>query len=217
MERQSSNRLLNMAHGANVWNKCAFRLRERCGTLIAGNLRHLYWTAQGMRIGRGTVLPKVEVTWPHQVSIGRNCRIEQCVYFHYDGICLPGPSIVIGDDCFIGSACEFNISSRITVADHCLIAGGTRFIDHNHGTELTTLISRQQGTSAPIKVGQNVWIGANCVILEGVEIGEGAVVAAGAVVTKSVAPNAIVGGVPAKLIRYRSQENQLASAQSAKN
>jgi len=206
-----SHRFLDRLPASNVWRKAAFRLRERCGTLIAGSLRRLYWTAQGMRIGRGTVLPKLLVTWPHQVSIGDNCRIEPGVYFHYDGICLPGPSIVIGHDCFLGTACEFNISCGITVGDHGLIASGTRFIDHNHGTELGTLMAQQQGKGAPIRIGPNVWIGANCVILAGVEIGEGAVVAAGAVVTKSVAPNAIVGGVPAWLIRYRSHEKQLVS------
>jgi acetyltransferase-like isoleucine patch superfamily enzyme len=197
-------RLLNMVRDSDIWYKSTFRFRERCGTLIAGSLRHLYWAAQGMQIGRGTVLPKLAVTWPHQVSIGKNCRIETGVYFHFDGICLPGPSIVIGNDCFLGSGCEFNISDRITVGDHSLIASGTRFIDHAHGTDSGMLMAQQPGTSAPIRIGRNTWIGANCVILAGVEIGEGAVVAAGAVVTKSVAPDAIVGGVPARLIRHRS-------------
>jgi acetyltransferase-like isoleucine patch superfamily enzyme len=201
--RERHNHLADRVRESNRWYKCAFRLRERCGTLLAGSVRHLYWAAQGMRIGRGTILPKLVVTWPHQVAIGKNCRIESGVYFHYDGICLPGPSIVIGDDCFIGSGCEFNISARVTIEEHCLIASGTRFIDHNHGTGLGALMSQQQGKSAPIRIGRNSWIGANCVILAGVEIAEGAVVAAGAVVTKNVAANAIVGGVPARLMRYR--------------
>jgi acetyltransferase-like isoleucine patch superfamily enzyme len=196
----------------NIWYKSTFRLRERCETLMAGKFRLLYWTAQGMKVGRGTALPKLMVTWPHQVSIGKRCRIEHGVYFHYDGICLPGPSIVIGHDCFIGSGCEFNIDSRLTIGNHCLVASGTRFIDHNHGTDIDMLIAKQKCTSVPIVVGQDVWIGANCVVLAGVEIGEGAIVAAGAVVTKSVAPNAIVGGVPARLIRYRSRRELVPDA-----
>lgn len=59
----------------------------------------------------------------------------------------------------------------------------------------------------PIIIGNDVWIGANVVILPGVKVGDGAIVAAGAVVTKDVAEYAIVGGVPAKLIRYRFSEN----------
>lgn len=60
----------------------------------------------------------------------------------------------------------------------------------------------------PVIIGNDVWIGANVSILPGVTIGDGAVLAAGAVITKDVAPYAIVGGVPAKVIRYRfSEEN----------
>ena len=56
-------------------------------------------------------------------------------------------------------------------------------------------------TYAPIHIGKNVWIGANATVLAGVTIGDGAIVAAGAVVTKDVAPNTVVGGVPAKVIK----------------
>lgn len=61
----------------------------------------------------------------------------------------------------------------------------------------------------PVVIGNDVWIGANVVILPGVNIGDGAVLAAGAVVTRDVAPYAIVGGVPAKTIRYRFEEKMI--------
>ena len=59
------------------------------------------------------------------------------------------------------------------------------------------------------KIGNDVWIGAHALIMEGVSIGDGAIVAAGAVVTKDVPPYAIVGGVPAKIIRYRFDEESI--------
>lgn len=68
----------------------------------------------------------------------------------------------------------------------------------------------------PVTIGNDVWIGANVVILPGVSIGDGAIIAAGAVVTKDVADYAIVGGVPAKLIKYRFTEDQIHKLQQIK-
>jgi acetyltransferase-like isoleucine patch superfamily enzyme len=65
-------------------------------------------------------------------------------------------------------------------------------------------------SKGPVVIGNDVWVGAGAIILSGVSIGDGAIVAAGAVVTKDVPPYAIVGGNPAKLIRYRFSEDQIA-------
>jgi acetyltransferase-like isoleucine patch superfamily enzyme len=191
----------------STWNrlvgKLLFRLRERTRTFFLRPIRLAYWSMQGTKIGKGTSFSSLHVTWPHQVQIGSACRIEHDVYFHFDGIYQSGPSIVIGDGCFIGAGCEFNISERIEVGHNCLIASGSRFVDHNHGMAQGIPMGEQPGPSSMISIGNDVWIGANAVILMGVRIGSGAVIGAGAVVTHPVPANAIVGGVPAKLIRYR--------------
>jgi acetyltransferase-like isoleucine patch superfamily enzyme len=156
-----------------------------------------------MYIGKNTYLPKCFVTWPHKVSIGDNCHLEHHIYFKHDGIYSSGHSICIGNNVFIGAGCEFNIKEKITIGDNCLIASGCRFIDHDHGIEKNELMRVQNGVEKGINIGENVWIGANVVILKGVRIGNGAVIAAGAVCTKSVLPYEIWGGVPAKNINER--------------
>jgi acetyltransferase-like isoleucine patch superfamily enzyme len=156
-----------------------------------------------MQIGKKTVLSNFIITWPHQVSIGDNCKMEHGIFFKYDGIWSSGPSIRIGNNVFIGNSCEFNITIGIDVGNNCLIASGCKFVDHNHGINIENLINNQISTGAKIKIGNDVWLGYNVVVLKGVYIGDGSVIAAGSVVTKSVPGYEIWGGVPAKKIGSR--------------
>ena len=142
------------------------------------------------------------MTWPHQVQIGKNCVLESEIYFKFDGIWCPGPSIVIGDNVFIGRGCEFNIRKRISVGRECAIASGCKFIDHDHGIT-GIMIDETLGAEEEIKIGDHVWLGCNVLVLKGVTIGNSAVVAAGAVVTKSIPHGEIWAGVPAKKISTR--------------
>lgn len=206
---------MNLRIVATLYCKACFRVRERFDALALQKLRALYWRAQGMCIGRGSGLHALNVTWPHQVCIGRDCRIEHDVYLHFDGIYRPGPSILIGHHSFVGNGVEFNIVERIEIGAHALIGSGCRFIDHDHGLAPGVPMGRQPSVSAAIRIGRDVWIGANTVVLKGVSIGDGAVVGAGAVVTHDVPANAIVGGVPAKLLRYRAADDALAFALSS--
>jgi acetyltransferase-like isoleucine patch superfamily enzyme len=186
------------------YQKGCFRLRERLQSLFLSPVRKLYWRAQGMRIGTGTACPRIEVTWPHQVCVGKHCVLESGIYFKHDGIWAAGPSIVIGDHCFIGQNCEFNIRKGISIGDDCLIASGTRFVDHDHGIDSGGPMRQQEGPEAAITLERDVWIGANVVILKGVAVGRGAIVAAGSVVTKPVPAYTVVGGIPARQISTRN-------------
>ncbi|MEI6946692.1 acyltransferase [Paraflavisolibacter sp. H34] len=186
-----------------ILQKGAFLIRYRFAKKAVSNFRKLWLSCFGMKIGKGTILSRVHVTWPHQVLIGRKCLFEKNVYLKYDGIWQPGPSITIGNNVFIGSGCEFNIKLGILVGNDSLIASGCRFIDHDHGIGLGELMRIQEGPGKPIRIGNDVWIGCNAVVLKGVEIGDGAVVAAGAVITKSIGPGEIWAGVPAKKIGQR--------------
>ena len=178
--------------------KIAFALRIIYYPRLGGFVRKCKYRTLGMKVGRNTVLPRMIVTWPHQLKFGDGCTIEKNVQFKFDGIWQDGPSINIGNDVFIAKDCEFNIRKSISIGDHSLIASGCRFIDHDHGFALGQLIGPQPGIEAPIRLGSDVWLGCNVIVLKGVEIGDGAIIAAGSVVTKSIPANEIWAGVPAQ-------------------
>lgn len=109
-----------------------------------------------------------------------------------------GKNIRFGERVFLNSGCRFQDQGGIRIGDDALIGHNVVIATLNHATapdERATL------SPAPVRLGSKVWIGANATILPGVTIGDGAIVAAGAVVSKDVAPNTIVGGVPARMIR----------------
>lgn len=109
-----------------------------------------------------------------------------------------GKNIKIGKNVFINSGCCFQDQGGIELGDGCLIGHQTVIATLNH--DLSP--SRRGGmTPARVVIGKNVWVGSHSTILPGVTIGDGAVVAAGAVVTKDVPANAVVAGVPAKIIK----------------
>ena len=109
-----------------------------------------------------------------------------------------GKNITLGKDIFINSGCRFQDQGGITIGDGVLIGHNVVLATLNHDFNPSKRSSMQP---KPVTIGNNVWIGANATIVPGVTVGEGAIIAAGAVVTKDVAPNTVVGGVPAKEIR----------------
>ena len=109
-----------------------------------------------------------------------------------------GKNIHVGKNVFINACCHFQDHGGITLGDGCQIGHNVVFATLNHGIEPE---KRQITIPAPIVLGHNVWIGSNSTVLSGVTIGDNAIVAAGAVVTRDVPAGAIVGGVPARIIR----------------
>ena len=109
-----------------------------------------------------------------------------------------GKNITLGKNVFVNADCKFQDQGGIWIDDGALIGHGVVLATLNHDLNPD---KRQQLHPGEIHIGKNVWIGANAVVCAGVTVGDNAVVAAGAVVVKDVAPNTVVGGVPAKLIK----------------
>ncbi|WP_443946446.1 DapH/DapD/GlmU-related protein [Pedobacter sp. AW1-32] len=109
-----------------------------------------------------------------------------------------GKHIKIGKNVFINFDCVFLDLGGITIEDDVFIAPKVSLLSEGHPTSIE---DRHSLITKAIHIKKNAWLGAGATILPGVTIGENAVVAAGAVVSKDVAPNTIVGGVPAKFIK----------------
>ena len=113
--------------------------------------------------------------------------------------------LTMGQDVSINRSSNLSCAGGVVLGDHVAIGHGTSIISTNHSfNDPTTPIKYQPISTAPVSIGDNVWIGAQVVILPGVSIAPGCVIAAGAVVSKSVEmPDMIVAGVPAKPIGSR--------------
>ena len=109
-----------------------------------------------------------------------------------------GKNVSVGENVFINSGCCFQDQGGIEIGNNVLIGQQVVIATLNH--ELSPK-KRANLVPAPVKIGNNVWIGAHATILAGVTIGDNSVVAAGAVVTKDVPSNVVVAGVPAKVIK----------------
>jgi acetyltransferase-like isoleucine patch superfamily enzyme len=112
--------------------------------------------------------------------------------------CEFGKNLTLGNGVFINMGCRFQDAGGITIGDGTLVGHGTTLTTLNHAVDPDR---RADLTPAPIVIGPKAWLGAGVIVVPGVTIGAGAIVGAGAVVTKPVPANAIVAGVPAKVIR----------------
>ena len=115
-----------------------------------------------------------------------------------------GQNIKVGKNVFINSGCCFQDQGGIEIGDNVLIGQQVVIATLNHDLNPQ---KRANMLPAPVKIGNGVWVGAHATILAGVTIGDGAVIAAGAVVNKDVPANAVVGGVPAKVLKTIKESN----------
>ncbi|WP_067433645.1 DapH/DapD/GlmU-related protein [Nocardioides jensenii] len=114
-----------------------------------------------------------------------------------------GKNLTLGRDVFINIGCRFQDTGGITIGDGSLIGHGSTLTTLDHGIDPD---HRADMIPAPVVLGRKVWLGAGVTVVPGVTIGDGAIVGAGAVVTKDVPANAIVAGIPARLIRMTGFE-----------
>lgn len=158
---------------------------------------------RGVQMGPGVVLFRGAelLRYPRNIELGADVVLKSGAHVCP---CNESAVVAIGARTTIGFHTFIYASSKITIGADCMIAPFVYIVDSDHGTRKGVPMNQQQNVARPISIGNDVWIGAHAVVLSGVTIGDGAVVASGAVVREDVAPNQIVGGVPARVIGERS-------------
>jgi acetyltransferase-like isoleucine patch superfamily enzyme len=161
------------------------------------------WVTDGpVFFGRGLEL---EVSRRGRVRFGRFVWIGDRTKIR----CHEG-EVEIGHKTVIGQECTISAYQRVMIGEQCVIADRAMFIDFDHGVVEVERPIRLQGIyKRDVEIGSNVWIGYGACILRGVRVGDNAVVGTNAVVTKDVPANAVVGGVPARVLRMRDAPEQL--------
>jgi len=179
-------RLAHLGDGAIVEEGVSFHYAERIRI------------GEHARVASNAVL-RANTEHPDGVSVGRRTSILENVLINANR-----GSVVVGNNSWLGPYCLLYGNGDIRIGDGVLIAGHTSINTVSHHAERVDIPISEQGTEiAPVVIHDDVWIGLNAVILQGVTIGRGAIIGAGAVVTRDIPAWSVVRGVPAKVVRSR--------------
>ncbi len=140
-----------------------------------------------------------------EIRFGRFCWIGDGTKIRsHEGVVEIGAKTVFGQECTISSY------KHVRIGEQCVIADRAMFIDFDHGVVEVDRPIRQQGIyMRECVIGSNVWVGYGACFLRGVRVGDNAIVGTNSVVTRDVPANAVVGGIPAKVIRMREEPREL--------
>ena len=182
-------------------------LTPKYARLLLRLLRRRFLTPTGRRRlrtdGIAFIGPKVtlQVGKRGRIELGRWAWLGDGTKIRcHEGVVSIGAKTVLGQECTISAY------QHVSIGRECVIADRVMLIDFDHGVVEVDRPIRLQGIyKRDVRVGNNVWIGYGACILRGVTIGDNAIVGTSAVVTKDVPPNAVVAGIPARVVRMREE------------
>lgn len=155
--------------------------------------------------GAGSILGRdAKLMYPHLIQIGDRVLLGEYIWLNAKDDRQDGkPTMKIGNGTYIGRFVQINAWRNVSIGSNVLVADRVFISDADHNFSNTDVPIRLQGDSyvGPVVLKDGCWIGIGAVILPGVTVGRNAVVAANSVVTKDVPDLAVVGGVPAKIIK----------------
>jgi acetyltransferase-like isoleucine patch superfamily enzyme len=161
------------------------------------------WETDGpVFLGKGLQL---QIAKRAKIRFGRFCWIGDGTKVRcHEGLVEIGAKTVMGQECTISAY------KRVRIGEQCVIADRAMFIDFDHGVVEVERPIRVQGIyKRECVIGSNVWVGYGACFLRGVHVGDNSIVGTSSVVTRDVPANAVVGGVPAKVIRMRDAPREL--------
>jgi acetyltransferase-like isoleucine patch superfamily enzyme len=138
------------------------------------------------------------------IQIGARTEIQRLCRIWLGEAKSDDPRLIVGSNVFIGQGTHLSVMKPMSIGNYTIIGPYCYLLTNQHRFESRTIPIREQGyDSLPLTIGEDVWIGAHCVIMPGIKLGKGAVIGAGSVLTKDVGEYEIWGGVPAKKIGNR--------------
>jgi acetyltransferase-like isoleucine patch superfamily enzyme len=181
-------------------------LNARYARLLVALFRRRYLTSYGRRLhtdGIAFIAPDVtlQIGPKGHVELGRWSWLGHGTKLRcHEGLVSIGAKTVLGQECTISAF------QHVSIGRECVIADRVMLIDFDHGVVDVERPIREQGIyKRDVRVGHNVWIGYGACILRGVTVGDNAIIGTNSVVTSDVPDNAVVGGVPARVIRMRKE------------
>jgi acetyltransferase-like isoleucine patch superfamily enzyme len=185
--------MLNWRYGRLLWRYAWRRLLTASGRRWETDGFVFFGRALEIEIARG------RVEFGRFVWIGDRTKIR-C----HEGL------VEIGSKTVMGQECTITAYQHIRIGEQCVIADKAMFIDFDHGVVEVERPIRKQGIyKRDVEVGSNVWIGYGACVLRGVRVGDNSVIGTNSVVTKDVPANAVVGGIPARVLRMREAPERL--------
>jgi acetyltransferase-like isoleucine patch superfamily enzyme len=167
----------------------------------------LRWRGRLKTDGFAFVCPGVtfEIGKDATVHLGRWCWLG-----HGTKVRVHEGEVRVGAKTVIGQECTISAFQHVSIGRECIVADRVMLIDFDHGVVEVERPIRHQGIyKRDVRVGHNVWVGYGACFLRGVSVGDNAIVGTSTVVTKDVPANAVVGGVPARVLRLRDAPRTL--------
>ena len=205
---------VRLLHEVNVWQTMMlyhYQPHDRSAALHICNksLIHIDKTAR-LELTKGAILEfnlmedPFNIVRPSKLILKKNSRLLCKGHIQmFEAVrieCLENAFLEIGDKTYVNHDSEIRCRKHISIGNNCSIAYGVLIQDSDYHTVYSEN-GEPKPQTRPVTIGDNVWIGANVIVLKGVSIGDGAIVAAGSVVTRDVPANTLVAGNPARIVK----------------